>query len=249
MNGLRSLPLLALVGICALAAPGCIEASQEPVAYDAVAVTRGNGTLLIDGWTVTLSRADIALGPFYFCAAASGSSTLCASSISELTTVSVVNALAPAPTAIGRVNGFSGEIHSASFDFGISWFDTQITPTPAPALPGGHSIHLEGAAVKGAVVVPFVADVDVVPQYQGQNAVSTAPASADVSSSATRLEVVVEPAGWLKQLHFDEIAATVATTGQTPFVIAPGTTEHGAILVGLKNLTPIELRWVPGASP
>ncbi len=138
----------------------------------------------------------------------------------------------PRPPRSAEVNGFSGEIHSASFDFGISWFDTQITPTPAPALPGGHSIHLEGAAVKGAVVVPFVADVDVVPQYQGQNAVSTAPASADVSSSATRLEVVVEPAGWLKQLHFDEIAATVATTGQTPFVIAPGTTEHGAILVG-----------------
>jgi hypothetical protein len=249
MKRLRFCALLVFAGASTAAAPGCIEASQEPVAYDAVAVTRGNGTLLIDGWTVTLSRADVALGPFYFCAAASGSSTLCASSISELTTVSVVNALAAAPSALGTVHGFSGVIQSASFDFGISWFDTQTEATPAPALPGGHSIHLEGAAQKGPTRIPFVADVDVVPQYQGQNAVSTAPAAADVSSSATRLEVVLEPAGWLKQLHFDDIASTVAMTGQTPFVIAPGTIEHGAILVGLKNLTPIELRWVPGASP
>lgn len=249
MKRLRSCTLVVALGACALLVPGCIEASQEPVAYDAVAVTRGNGTLAIEGWTVTLSRADVALGPFYFCAASSGSSTLCASSISELTTVSVVSALGPAPSKLGTVHGFTGAIHSASFDFGISWFDTQTEATPAPVLPGGHSIHLEGAAQKGTTRIPFVADVDVVPQYQGQNALSTAPAAADVSSKATRLEVVLEPAGWLKQLHFDDIAAEVARTGQTPFVIAPGTSEHGAILVGLKNLAPIELRWVPAAGP
>ena len=234
---------------CALAAPGCIEASQEPVAYEAVAVTRGNGTTIIDGWTITLARADVALGPFYFCAAASGSSTLCSSSIAELASVSVVSALAPAPTPLGTVHGFSGTIQSAAYDFGISWFDTQAAATPAPALPGGHSIRLEGEARKGAVRVLFVADVDVVPQYQGQNALSTAPASADVTSSATRLEVVLEPAAWLRQLGFDAIAASVAASGETPFVIKPGMPEHGAILVGLKNLAPLELRWVAASNP
>ena len=243
-------PLCSRVVItCALAAPGCIEASQEPVAYEAVAVTRGNGTAVIDGWTITLSRADVALGPFYFCAAASGSSTLCASSVAELASVSVVSALAPGPTPIGTVRGFSGTIQSAAYDFGISWFDTQVAATPAPPLPRGHSIRLEGEARKGAVRVPFVADVDVVPQYQGQNAVATSPASANVTSSATRLEVVLEPAAWLKQVGFDAVAASVATTGRAPFVIKPGTPEHGAILVGLKNLAPPELRWVSSSTP
>jgi hypothetical protein len=194
---------------------------------------------------VRLSRADVALGPFYFCAAASGSSTLCASSIAEVASVSVVNALAPVAAPFGRVHGFSGNIQSVSYDFGISWFDTQTAATPAPSLPGGHSMRLEGEARKGTQVVPFTADVDVVPQYQGQNALSTASAIATVESSATRLEVVLRPAGWLKQLDFDAIAAT----GQVPFAITPGSVEHGAILVGIKNLAPLEFRWTPAAAP
>ena len=43
-------------------------------------------------------------------------------------------------------------------------------------------------------------------------------------------------------------AAAVATTGKVPFAIAPGTPAHNAVLVGLKNLSPLVLRWVP-ASP
>ena len=82
---------------CVLALAGCIEASQEPVDYDAVAVARERRhRARATAGSITLSRADVALGPFYFCAAASGSSTLCASSIAEVTSVSVVNALAPA---------------------------------------------------------------------------------------------------------------------------------------------------------
>ena len=113
---------------------------------------------------------------------------------------------------------------------------------PWRALPGGHSLHLEGVAEKGAVRFLFVAEVDVVPQ--GQNAISTSPATGNVTSNATRLEVVMDPAGWLKQLRFDAMAASVAATGQSHFVIAPGSTEHGAMLVGLKNLAPLELRFV-----
>jgi hypothetical protein len=226
---------------CAFALAGCIEASQEPVAYDAVAVSRDLGKGESNGWVVTLSRADVALGPFYFCAAASGSSTLCASSIAEVASVRVVNALAPASSPIGRVHGFTGSIQSVSYDFGISWFDTQTEATPAPFLPGGHSMRLEGEARKGTMVVPFTADIDVVPQYQGQNAISTAPAVGTVASSATRLEVLLEPAAWMRQVDFDAIAAK---TGARVFAIEPGMEEHSAVLVGLKNLAPPELRWV-----
>ncbi len=232
--------LFGLAALSGVMVPACIESPQDPVAYQAVAVQRGNGTSTIDGWTITVTRAEIALGPFYFCAASSGSSTLCESSVAELTQVSVVNALRPTATPIGTVRGFTGSIQSASYDFGISWFDTQTAATPAPALPGGHSLHLEAAARKGAQVVMVIADVDVVPQYQGQNAVATAPASANVTSAATRLEVVLEPAAWFRQLDFD----TLAAKGTAPIVVVPGTDEHTALLVGLKNLAPPELRWV-----
>jgi hypothetical protein len=228
-----------------LALPGCIEASQEPLDYDAVAVAQGNGTVVVGAWTITLTRADVALGPFYFCASASGSSTLCESSVAEIAGVTVVDALAPAPAPLGRVHGFSGTIASASYDLGISWFDTQRAPTPAPPLPGGHSIRLEGVARSAAAAIPFTADVDVVPQFQGQNAISTAPASADVRSSATRLEVILEPAAWLRQLDFDAAAAS----GNVPFTITPGTPEHNAVLVGVKNLAPLQFRWAAVATP
>ncbi|MDB4944244.1 MAG: hypothetical protein JWP97_3778 [Labilithrix sp.] len=229
-------PLLVL----SLAGSSCIETSQEPVSYEAVSVLAPGGDATVqDGWAIAVTRADVALGPFYFCAAASGSSTLCESAAAELTTVSYVDALAP-PTPLGRVHGFTGKIESAAYDLGISWFDTQTEPTPAAALPAGHSLHLEGRATKAGRTVTFVADVDVTPQYQGQSAVATAPASADVTGAATRLEVALAPAGWLRQLDFDAIAAS----GPEPFVIAPGMPEHVAVLVGLKNLAPITMRWV-----
>jgi hypothetical protein len=240
----RLLFLLSVLVACGVFCVGCIEASQEPVDYDAVVVTRNNGTAVVDGWAITLTRAQIALGPFYFCAASSGSSTLCASSIGEVTRVSVVDALASAPASLGKVHGFTGNVQSVSYDFGISWFVTQSEATPAPSLPGGHSMRLEGEATKGTQRVVFTADVDVVPQYQGQNAISTAPAIANVQSSATRLEVVVDPASWLKQLDFDALATAVAATGGAPFAIEPGSEQHSAVLVGLKNLAPPELRWV-----
>ena len=236
-----------VVAFCmlALALAGCIAASQEPVAYDAVVVSQGaGGNHESNGWVITLSRADVALGPFYFCAAASGSSTLCASSIAEVASVRVVDALAPSPSPLGRVHGFSGNIQSVSYDFGISWFDTQTAATPAPALFGGHSMRLEGEARKGTMLVPFTADVDVVPQYQGQNAISTGTAVGSVESSATRLEVLLDPASWMRQVDFDAIAAKVGSSGKAVFAIEPGMEEHGAVLVGVKNLAPPELRWV-----
>lgn len=249
----RSLLLAAIVALAS--ASGCIDSSQQPLDYEAVAIARGDGksgsasTAMLGEWSVTLTRADVALGPFYFCAAASGSSTLCASSIAEVAHVSVVNALAATRSPIGTVHGFSGTIQSVSYDFGISWFDTQIAATPAPALPSGHSLRLEGEARKGAARVPFTADVDVVPQYQGQNALSTASANAVIDSSATRLEVVLDPVRWLAQLDFDALASKLAASGAPSFAIAPGMPEHGAILVGLKNLAPLQFRWVPAGEP
>lgn len=110
-------------------------------------------------------------------------------------------------------------------------------------------MRLEGLATNGATTIPFTADVDVVPQFQGQNAISTAPANADVRSSATRLEVVLDPVAWLRQLDFDAMAASVAATGKVPFTIAPGTPEHNALLVGIKNLAPLQFQWAAAVNP
>jgi hypothetical protein len=234
-----------LLASCTLSAtaPSCINSAQEPLAYEAFAVSRGGATTVVDGWTVTLTRADIALGPFYFCAAASGSATLCKSSVAELTHVRRIDALSPNPVALGTVHGFTGNVQSASYDFGMTWFTTQSEPTAAPESIDGHSVRLEGHAEKNGQRFSFVANVDVVPQYQGQTAIPTAPALADVTSSDTQLEVVLEPRGWIRHIHFDTLWAKAKPHDRTPWQIDPGSTEHSALLVGLKNLAPPEFRW------
>jgi len=239
------LPRAAAFALSALAvfAPSaaCIESPQEPVEYDAVGVGTGVRNMIVGGWNVELSRATVAVGPFYFCAAQSGSSTLCEASVAELRTVTAFDALATAPMRLGRVHGFSGTVKSAAYDLGISWFDTQNAATPSPAAPGGHSARIEGTATRGETRIAFVADVDVAPQYQGQNAVPTAPADANVVSSATRFEIVVDPVRWVAQLDFDAIASS----GLRSVAIRAGSPEHNALLVGIKNLAPPLLRWVP----
>lgn len=233
----RTLPLVLAAALWG----GCINSSQSPVSYPAVAMLAPGGATATDnGWTITMTRANVALGPFSFCAAASGSSSLCESAAAELTAINYVDALAPS-TPLGTVDGFTGVIGSASYDFGIDWFDTQTAATPQAILPNGHSMHLEGSATNGAQTVTFVADVDIVPQYQGQNAVPTAAAQANVTSGATELQIALTPAAWMRQLDFD----TIAKSGPEPFVISPGMPEHTAILVGVKNLSPLQFSWVP----
>ena len=222
------LPLLLSV-----AAAACLDSPQELVSYEAIAVPSGSNARTNGNWTVSLTRADVALGPFYFCAAASGSSTLCESSIAELRTVTVVDALATSPVALGRVDGFTGVIKSAAYDYGISWFDTMTAPTPR------HSMHFEGVATNRDAQITFTGDIDIVPQFQGQNAIPTAPVDANVTTRTKRLEVHLDPARWFAQVDFEALKQA----GQTTLTIAPGTLEHNQLLVGIKNLSPPELRW------
>ncbi|HKQ70017.1 MAG TPA: hypothetical protein VJT73_11790 [Polyangiaceae bacterium] len=240
MSSLEPLRRFCALLACVLA-PACTESPQSIADYSAVAVLGGGAETTIGDWQVTLSRAEFAFGPVYFCAAASGSPTLCQSSVAELITVTTVDSLATTPVALGTVHGFTGPIRSASYDYGISWFETQSRPGPLPGAPSGHSVVLGAEARRGAEVIPIFAKVDVTPQSQGYHAVQTAPVSADVTSSHYRLEVEFDVAGWLGQLDLDDIAKT----SERPFAIEPGDDAHSALLIGIRNLSPPVFRWVP----
>ncbi len=218
----------------------CLTAPQSQVEYDATFVPPASRTVVSGAWTVTLTRAELAFGPAYFCAAASGSSTLCASAVAELRDVVRIDALSPAPVPLGRVHGVTGSIRSVSYDLGILWLDSQSQPTAHPHAPAAHSGILEGHADKEGDSLPFVIFLDAVPQYQGQHAVATARAEGDVASSDSLLEVHVDVARWVAQIDFD----AAAQRPERPLVVVNGSADHGAVLVGLKNLAPPEFRWV-----
>lgn len=228
--------------VSALACASCLESPVSTVSYEAVAAG-GDSSTVAGSWTIRLTRAELAFGPVYFCAAQSGSSTLCDSAVAEITQVARIDALDDSrfEQPLGTVRGFTGRLQSASYDWGISWFPTSPSPTPARAAPLGHSVRLEGTAERGAVRISFTANVDVVPQYQGQTAVPTARVDADITSPDHRLVVTFHPARWMRQVDFDAVAAS----GRSHIDIEPGGVEHNAILVGMKNLAPPEFRWDP----
>lgn len=229
-------PSLAL--LCAVAF-GCSNTGQPEVAYPAFAVPAAPSAITAGDFTVTLEEAVVAFGPAYFCAAASGSATLCDTALAELTEITAIDALNPAPQPLGVVNGFTGEIRSASYDFGISWLLTEGERRRAPAAPGGHSARLRGRAVSGDAAVDFTANVDVLAQFQGQRAVPTAPTSAIIGEEGARLEVHIDPGAWLEGVDWQ----AVVDSGVQPYAIELGTPEHNAIVIAMISTRPPEFVW------
>lgn len=214
----------------------CIQSSQTRIAVPAYAIAAPPGEVRVGGWTVTLTVAELGFGPVYFCAASSGSATLCETAAAELRTISTVNMLTASPQFLGNVDGLTGGIRSASFDFGITWYPTQASAVAAPSSARGHSVYLEGKARRGTDILPFTALIDVVAQFRGQRAVPTVAAVGVVSESTSSLEVHFDVAKWLLQIDFDRVPPG-------PLVIGPTSAEHNAIAQAMVATRPPEFVW------
>lgn len=235
---LRSL-LRGFASIALISCAACSGTGQPDVDYAAFAAPAAPGAISADhGWSVTLDQATVAFGPVYFCAAQSGSATLCETAIGELLTTTAFDALDATPRALGTAHGFVGKIQSASYDYGIHWFLTDDAPTPAAVAPGGHSAHFSGTAVKAGKTVHFRAEVDVVPQFQGQRAAPSQAASADIAGEGQRLDIQFAVGQWFEHVDFDE-----APAGEDPYVISAGSRNHGAIVIGMTAEAPPAFVW------
>jgi hypothetical protein len=231
--------LRGLAPIALLTCAACSGTGQPDVDYAAFAAPEAAATINADhGWSVTLDKATVAFGPVYFCASASGSATLCQTAIGELLTTTAFDALDPAPRALGTAHGFIGKIQSASYDYGIHWFLTDDAPNPSSDAPGGHSAQFTGTAVKAGKTVHFRADVDVVPQFQGQRAAPSQAASATIAGEGERLDIHFAIGQWFEHVDFDE-----APAGEGLYVISAGTRNHGAIVIGMTAEAPPAFVW------
>ena len=225
--------------IALLTCAACSGTGQPDVDYVVFAAPEAPGTISADhGWSVTLEEATVAFGPVYFCASQSGSATLCETAIGELLTTTAFDALSTKPRELGTAHGFIGKIQSASYDYGINWFLTDDAPTPAPAAPGGHSAHFTGTAVKAGKTVHFRADVDVVPQFQGQRAAPSQVANATIDGTGERLDIHFAAGRWFEHVDFD-----LAPAGGDPYLISAGTRNHGAIVIGMTAEAPPAFVW------
>jgi hypothetical protein len=199
--------------------------------------------VLVDGaYTVTLTRADVAFGPAYFCATATASSELCETAVLETLEAHAIDGLDPVTQPLGVLEGFTGDVRTVQLDLGIAFLLSQPMPHALEGSIEGHSVVLEGSATNGMTNVDFRVAIDVVASESGTSAIVGSSSRATVASVGTALEVVVDPRLWVRGLDWAAIAATPHAPGER-VVIAEGSVEYDAILRGIAANAPPTFEW------
>jgi hypothetical protein len=217
----------------------CGTTGQERLAVELAVRGTERTSLEENGASFTLSRAQVAVGPLYFCAAAGADTELCETALAELTQAVVIDGLAP-PVQTGlELPGTTGDVQSAQYDYGLAWLLTQTEPRPLPGV--GHSAELEGTVTREGRTLQFVANVDALPTTPGATAVHgqrTQHALADGDS----LTLAVDPYLWLRPIDVEALFA-LDTQGTGQVVIERGTQAYEAILQGMQNRAPVQFEW------
>lgn len=217
------------------------DTGRDVVEVSLASAGSGPEAVMIDGFTVTFARADVAIGPLYFCATEVPDFDRCESALFERLDPFVVDALDPAFGEEGPMEGTTGGVRTAFFDYGISWYLTAAEPSAGPAELGGHSAIFEGTATRGLDVVRFSASVDVAPAARGAVVVKAAPADFEVRGGET-VVVAVEPEQLFAGVDFDEVLAQVVDPS-TPVVIAEGSQAYEAIRFQMTGGAPPTFEW------
>lgn len=224
----------------------CGETGQNPITYPIFASGQDVASFTAGAWNVTLDVARVAFGPVYFCSTAAASSDLCPTALAEFASSADVNVALATPQAIGSVDGVTGVIHSAMYDYAITWLPTQQSPTPTVHAINGHSAHFMGHAQKDETVIWFVADVDLRAQIQGERVVQGARMLADVTGDNVRLDVHFEPQRWWSTVDFDELdtlRGPLTTDATSPLVINPESRAMNALVVGMTATATPTFTW------
>lgn len=216
-------------------------------------------TFVKDGWEVTLDNATLGFGPIYFCATASSQFERCEVAIAEYLEGTTLDGLDPSPQPIGIVNGTTGTIRTAFFDYGIVWLLTSPLPEALEGVPGGpavvrfesssyvpvgHSAQFTGTATcvadpatccPDASVCPteyaFEANVDVLVLNRGTPAVSGVETFQEITTEPRVLTVSFDPNAWWQSVNFGRLAALDDGTGNV--VVMPEDPDYSALVIAM----------------
>lgn len=226
----RLLPIV--VAFCS----ACGETPGDAVSLPLTGSGSGESTFTQGAWQITLDRAEVGFGPLYLCAASLPSDHLCETALVEMNEVVTIDALNPSLQQLSVLEGTTGVVRSAVFDYGVSWPLTFRSPRPGAGAPGGHSARFGGSATDGVRTLVFTADIDVLPSAVGR-LTSGAVTEHTIDDGASRLHVVLEPVRWWRNVDFDALAAfafaDVDPDDPQPTVslhVADDSTAYGAIV-------------------
>jgi hypothetical protein len=229
MSSLRLHTALVLL----LVATGCGHTGRDYVSFDMYGEGVSDATFEVDGWQVTLERADVAFGPAYFCATDSSVMDMCATALAELLEPATVDALDPSPQPLGEIQGVTGTVRSGFHDYGIYWLKTQARPTTSAAAPEGYSAVFEGVAVRDDEEFRFEARVRLEPRLEGTAAVIGARTVHELTVETRALTVHIDPVAWWSRLDFDSLAEAAPDDGG-PVVLEPDSPPYDRLVAAMR---------------
>lgn len=225
------------LGLAALAA--CGETGQEHIRLPLFAQGTAQTELTLEDAMIQLTRADVALGPLYFCAASGADVELCQTAMAEFLDTVVLDTLEAAPRRLGDLAGVSGQVRSALYDYGVSWLATQQAPEARTEL--GHSAVLEGTITREARAIRFRALIDLVPRTRGGMAVFGQPTRHELGEG-DQLTLSLDPYLWLGGIDLEALFARVPEDSDEVRIEA-GSQAYEAILQGMQNRAPVAFTW------
>lgn len=227
--------------LCALLLASCDETSRSFVRVPMVAQRTGDASFSAGEHEVTLSRAEVALGPLYFCATAAADADLCPDAIAELREVAVIDLLDGDAQRVGTVQATTGMVRSATLDYGRPWLLPANAPERGPRELDGHSAVFEGEACREDACFAFEAAIDLTPREAGDSTLPGLDTRFAILEGEQRLVARIELSAWLGRIDFAELQSSVNDDGVA--VIEPGSQAYEAIAIGMTSRAVPEIDW------
>jgi hypothetical protein len=222
---------------------GCGETGQQRLDIPVFAQGSQRDMLAVGDARFTLQRAEIGFGPLYLCATDGADVELCDVALGEMLETVTVQGLMPAAQALGTLHATTGSVHSALYDYGISWLLTQQGPRPSAGAPEGHSVVLEGSLTRAEQSLRFSARLDVLPRAPGDAALNALATRRELRAG-DRLTLRVDPYRWLMRINVDKLFE-LDQDGDGEVTLRSDTQAYQAILQGMTNGAPLALEWSP----
>jgi hypothetical protein len=225
------------VAVFALVVASCGETSRRSIERTLDVAGTTPEPFVVDGFTVTLDRADVAFGPLYACAAVIASLDLCETSIVESLVSATIDGLDPVPQRFPLV-GTTGIVRSVMYDHGLTWRFTDARPVATDGAVEGHSMAFAGHAERGAESFDFTAAIDVRPASPGAPGVFGVETPVQEVGDVVALRLAFDPIAWWSTVDFEALAARAALEGGS-IDLQPGDPVLEALLLAaVVNVTP-----------
>jgi hypothetical protein len=230
-----------LLSACALGS--CGETGRSYVDVPLYVAGTSARDVSVPSGILTLTSAQVLLGPLYLCATESAEIALCETAIGEHLDLLLIDALEEDAVSVGRLSATTGSVRSAFFDYGMSWLLTKPRPAFPDDAPLSHSASLRFSAQgDDGSVLDVRADIDIAPLSPGDAAVNGRKTEQRIDAEPPTLTLQLDANSWLARVRMAELLA-LDEDGDGQVTLTPDSQPYEAILQGMTARTPPSFVW------